>query len=137
MSDCTPLIIKMRDLIKQSHIYLSHAPKHEKYVAVKQIKNLEWDIYLLIIECNKRYFKKTTLTELDVKHELLRNAWQLYYELGYLAYKDGHHDSDKTYPLHRLSVINTKVDEVGRMIGAWIKKEKDLIKVQSSDCQKL
>ena len=49
MSDCTPLIVKMRDLIKQSHIYLSHAPKHEKYVAVKQIKNLEWDIYLLII----------------------------------------------------------------------------------------
>ena len=137
MSDCTPLIVKMRDLIKQSHIYLSHAPKHEKYVAVKQIKNLEWDIYLLIIECNKRYFKKTTLTELDVKHELLRNAWQLYYELGYLAYKDGHHDSDKAYPLHRLSVINAKVDEVGRMIGAWIKKEKDLIKAQSSDCQKL
>ena len=86
---------------------------------------------------HKRYFKKTTLTELDVKHELLRNAWQLYYELGYLAYKDGHHDSDKTYPLHRLSVINAKVDEVGRMIGAWIKKEKDLIKAQSSDCQKL
>ena len=71
MSDCTPLIVKMRDLIKQSHIYLVHAPKHEKYVAVKQIKNLEWDIYLLIIECNKRYFKKTTLTELDVKQ--LRN----------------------------------------------------------------
>lgn len=62
-----PLLYKMRELIKLSHLYLSHAPKSEKYASVQKIKQLEWDVYLLIVEVLKRYHKRTTLTELDVK----------------------------------------------------------------------
>lgn len=123
-----PLLVKTRELIKHSHIYLAHAPKHEKYVAVKQIKNLEWQLYFLVVECLKRYHKKTTLTELDVTHEQLRCAWQLYYELGYLAYKDGCHDDSPTEPLRKLGVINRMLDEIGRMIGAWSKVERENMK---------
>ena len=120
-----PLLYKMRELIKLSHLYLSHAPKSEKYASVQKIKQLEWDVYLLIVEVLKRYHKRTTLTELDVKHEQLRCAWQLYYELGYLAFKDGQNSHDKAYENHRFAAINRQLDEVGAMIGGWIKVEKE------------
>lgn len=34
------LLIKIRELLKLSEIYLSHAPKDQKYVSVKRIKEL-------------------------------------------------------------------------------------------------
>lgn len=111
--------------MKLSNIYLNHAPRAEKYASVQQLKNLEWDIYLLIVETLKRYHKKTTLTELDIKHEQLRCAWQLYYELGYLSFKDGCKNHDKSFENHRYSAINASLDEVGAMIGGWIKVERD------------
>lgn len=113
----------MRELIKLSHIYLSHAPKGEKYASVQKIKNLEWDLYLLITECMKKYYKKTTLYQLDITHEQLRVAWQLYFELGFLNFKDGAHNHDSSYGNHRFESINRIIDEVGAMIGGWIAVE--------------
>lgn len=116
----TELLYNIRELLKLSEIYLSHAPKHEKYVSVKMIKTLTWDMYLYTVKACKKYHKKTILSNLDITHEQLRCAWQLYYELGYLAFKDGHHDSND-YANHRFSVINLKIDGIGKQIGAWIK----------------
>lgn len=122
----------MRELIKLSKLYLDHAPKSEKYASVQKIKQLEWDVYLLIVEVLKRYHKRTTLTELDIKHEQLRCAWQLYYELGYLAFKDGQNLHDKSYKNHRFAAINRLLDEVGAMIGGWIKLEKEAFNNQKN-----
>lgn len=122
----------MRELIKLSHLYLSHAPKSEKYASVQKIKQLEWDVYLLIVEVLKRYHKRTTLTELDVKHEQLRCAWQLYYELGFLSFKDGKNSHDQSYENHRFAAINRILDEVGTMIGGWIKVEKETFNNQKN-----
>ncbi len=117
------ILVRVRDLIKQSHLYLKHAPKSEKYTIVTRIKNLELELYELSVECIKRYYKKTTLTNLDIKHETLRGLWHLYYELGYLNYKDGYHDGTN-YENHRFEVINRLIDEIGAMIGGLIREEK-------------
>ena len=80
---------KMIDLRKQSNIYLNHAPKSEKYGLCQRIRNLEDEIFGLLIEARKRYWNKTSLTKLDVAHEQLRGYWRLFYELGYFDYRRG------------------------------------------------
>lgn len=51
---------KMIDLRKQSNIYLNHAPKSEKYGLCQRIRNLEDEIFGLLIEARKRYWNKIT-----------------------------------------------------------------------------
>ena len=121
------LIRKTSELIKQLNIYLNHFPKHEKYALAQRIRNNAYEIYDLIVEGEKRYFKKTSLTELDIAHERLRLELFLAYELDYFGYKDGVTDSKAT-SAHRYQTISKMVDELGKMIGGWIKNLKDVQK---------
>ena len=61
-----------------------------------------------IIEANKKYYKKTTLQELDVEVEKLKAYIRLSYKLGFLP--------PKKYELWSGLVV-----EIGRMVGGWIK----------------
>ena len=85
-------------------------PKHEKYLLANKIRETGYDIFEAAITVNKRFHKKTTMTDMNVKHELLRQYVNLAFELKYI-------DMQK----HKTSQV--KIDEVGKMIGAWIKKE--------------
>ena len=71
------------------NIYLNHFPRHEKYGLALEIRRAAYDVYALIVEAQKRYHRKTALTNLDVRHEQLRMLLNLAHELGYFAYKDG------------------------------------------------
>lgn len=118
---------KFMEFAKLLNIYLNHFPKHEKYALANRIRNTAYEIYDLITEGQKRYYKKTSLTELDIIHEKLRMQIYLAYELGYFQFKDGRTaNQDKTeLAEHRFSTINLMVDELGKMIGGWIKKVKE------------
>ena len=54
-------ILNHRDLemVRLLNVYLNHFPKHEKYALVSIIRNTAYEIFDLITECQKRYFKKT------------------------------------------------------------------------------
>lgn len=114
---------KFMELAKLLNIYLNHFPRHEKYALANRIRNTAYEIYDLISEGQKRYHKKTTLTELDIAHERLRMQLYLSYELGYFGYKHGEQDSSMEES--RFVSISALVDELGKMIGGWIKKIKD------------
>ena len=114
---------RMRQLIRQSWVYLNHAPKSEKYGLALQIKNLTLDMHKKLIECLHKYIKKTSLRELDVLLQQLRELWYLYYDLGFLRYKTRLEDSSQSVADHRYSVIGIYINECGRMIGGWIKAE--------------
>ena len=114
---------KMLALIKLANIHLNHFPKHEKFSLCSQIRNNLYEIYNLITECNKRYHKKTTLTVLDIKHEQSRMMFKLAHELGYYNYKNGAKILSENESNRRYLAINKMIDEVGLMIGGWIKKE--------------
>lgn len=114
---------KFMEMIKLLNIYLNHFPRFEKYALTNNIRNTAYDLYDLITECNKRFFKKTTITNLDVTHQKLRMQIYLANELGYFAFKDGKKDMTIN-PEQKFMAIERHVDELGRMIGAWIKKEK-------------
>lgn len=114
---------KLLAFIKLANIHLNHFPKHEKYGLAQQIRNCMYDVFNLVTECNKRYHKKTTLTVLDVKHEQLRMMFKLAHELGYYHYKNHEQEYSEKEANRRYLAINIMIDELGSMIGGWIKKD--------------
>jgi len=113
---------KFMEYAKLMNIYLNHFPKHEKFALCNLIRNTSYEVYDLISEGQKRYHKKTTLTNLDITHEKLRMQVYLAYELGYFNFYDGRRTEDDSG--RRYIVISGLIDELGRMIGAWINKIK-------------
>lgn len=116
---------KFMEFAKLLNIYLNHFPKHEKYALANRIRNTAYEMYDYITEAQKRYFKKTSLTGLDIIHEKLRMQLFLAYELGYFSFKDGKQRNKGNTAEYRFSTINLMVDELGKMIGGWIKKIKE------------
>jgi len=118
---------KFAEFAKLMNVYLNHFPRHEKYALANRIRNTAYEMYDYITEGQKRYFKKTSLTGLDIIHEKLRMQLYLAYELGYFSFKDGKEADQAPGELaeHRFSALNALVDELGKMIGGWIKKVKE------------
>ena len=110
MAEHLLIVKKIRDMILYNHIMVQQFPKHEKYLLANEVRRLGYEIFESAITVNKRFHKKTTISELNVKHEVLRQFVNLAFELKYI-------DSQK----HRVSQL--KIDEVGKLIGAWIKDE--------------
>lgn len=118
---------KFMEFIKLLNVYLNHFPKHEKYALSNRIRNTAYEIHDLIVEGQKRYHKKTTLTDLDITHQKLRMQLYLASELGYFRFKDGKitEKSSESLEEHRFEAIGKLNDELGKMIGGWIKKIKE------------
>ena len=115
---------KFFEMMKLLKIYLNHFPKDEKLALSLSIKNTAIEIFDLITESQKRYYKKTSLTNLDVKHEQLRMKLYLANELGYFNFKNGRRD-ENVDAVGRYLAISKLIDEIGRLIGAWINKLKE------------
>jgi len=116
---------KYMEMIKLLNIYLNHFPRFEKYALNNNIRNTAYEVYDLISESQKRYIKKTTLTNLDITHQKLRMQIYLANELGYFAFKDGKKDN-KVNSQKRFLAISSLIDEIGKIIGAWINKLRDM-----------
>ncbi len=126
------LVRKFIDFAKLMNVYVNHFPKHERYALSNRIRNSAYEVYDLITEGQKRYHKKTTLTSLDIAHEQLRMQLFLAYELGYFRFSDGKAaDSPEKTEAHRWQAISKLVDELGRMIGGWVKHEAESLKESS------
>lgn len=125
--DEAKLDTKFVDFARQMNLYLNHFPKHERYGLCQQIRVKAYEVYGYLVEAQKRYQKKTSLTNLDICHEQLRMLVRLAFELGYFRFKNGaqctERDTDKT-ATHRYLTLSRMIDELGRMIGGWIQSEK-------------
>lgn len=115
------ILHKCRELIKLLNIHLNHFPKHERYALQQQIRDAAYDTYGLLVECQKKYHNKTSLTKLDIRHEQLRMFLNLGYELGYYDYHDGKRARTSTEALRRYTAISVLVNELGAMIGGWLR----------------
>jgi hypothetical protein len=124
--DEAKLDVKFMDFAKQMNLYLNHFPKHEKYGLSQVIRNKAYEVYGFIVESQKRYQKRTSLSNADIAHEQLRMFLRLAFELGYFAFKDGEYNDKEPIKTatHRYLVISRLVDELGRMIGGWIAADK-------------
>lgn len=114
---------KFIETFKLMNVYLNHFPSHEKYGLAQQIRNAMYECYAFFVEGCKRYHKRTTLTNLDIRHEQWRMLVNIANELKYFNFKDGKELKGKAVAIRRFTAISLLIDELGRMIGGWIGKE--------------
>ena len=102
------ILQKTFDMMNYAYPALAQYPKGEKFDLVVDIKRCMDVMLERIIEANKKYYKKTTLQELDVEVEKLKAYVRLSYNLGFL-------------PPKKYEQWSGLVVEIGRMVGGWIK----------------
>lgn len=100
---------KMEEVIRYGYVAVARFPKSERHVLSQELRTRMWRILELIVICAKRYHKKTTLQELDAEIEMLRRQIRIAVDLGYLPFRQY-----ETWARH--------LNEVGAMVGAWIKQ---------------
>ena len=81
------ILQKAFDMMNYAYPALAQYPKGEKFALVVDIKRCMDVMLERIIEANKKYYKKTTLQELDVEVEKLKAYVRLSYNLGFLPPK--------------------------------------------------
>ncbi|MGI9211361.1 MAG: hypothetical protein ACR2HF_02715 [Methylococcaceae bacterium] len=76
-----------------------------------------------IVELQRRHYKKTAISTMIARHEQLRMLTFLAHELGYFAFKNGKvtEQDPKKVAVHRYLVLSRHIDEIGRIIGSWVK----------------
>ncbi len=90
---------------------ITHFPKSERHVLGAEIRLTMLQLQRLIITAFKRYYKKTTLTDLDVELAVLKRQVRLAKDLRYI--------SVKKYQLWSGFIV-----EIGKMIGGWLRANK-------------
>lgn len=70
---------KTLEMIEYGTIALRQFPRYEKFVLAAMIRQQMYQVLKLIVETNKRTYRKTALTELDISHETLRHLVDLAY----------------------------------------------------------
>lgn len=58
-------------------------------------------------------------------HEQLRVMTSLAFELGYYRYKNSKQEHSEAEALRRYTAISVLIDELGAMIGGWIRSLRD------------
>jgi len=106
------VIQKTIDMIKYAYLALAQFPKSEKYAMAADIKRCLDQLLELEVEAQKKYYKKSTLQNLDVTLAKVRVYTRIAHELGFLQTKKYEH----------WTAMNV---EIGKMIGGWIKSQAD------------
>ena len=99
---------KCEDMILYAYIALRQFPKSEKFTLAADIKKSMFKILELIIRCNKSRDKRKYLYTIDVELDILRSFVRLAKDLKFLPFK-------------RYEVWSRYLDELGRMLGGWMK----------------
>lgn len=102
------ILEKVFDMIGYAYPALAQFPKSEKFSLVVDIKRILDQMLELTIEAQKKYYKKTTLQELDVCVAKLKAYLRLSFNLKYL-------------PMHKYEIWAGMVVEIGKMLGGWLK----------------
>lgn len=102
------LLAKLEELDRYTHIATQQFPKCERHVLAADIRRAVNELERLAIRCAKRYYKKTSLQDLDIELQCLRQMIRKAHNLRYCNTR-------------RLEIWTRHIDEIGKMIGAWIR----------------
>jgi len=108
MAEELKLLQKIFDMMEYGYLALAQFPKSEKFALATDIKRCMDVMLERCIEAQKKYYKKTTLQDLDVEIMKLKAYLRLSHNLGFL-------------PLKKYEVWSEKVVEIGKMLGGWLK----------------
>ncbi|MHC8516973.1 diversity-generating retroelement protein Avd [Sporosarcina sp. ITBMC105] len=102
------ILQKTYDMIEYGYSALRQFPKSERHTLAAEIKRSMYELLRLIIRANKKYFKKTTLQDIDIELDNLRHLIRLAQGLGFL-------------PFRKYETWSKLLNEIGKMLGGWIK----------------
>ncbi len=111
IADELKILQKIFDMMKYGYPALSQFPKSEKFAMATDIKHCMHILLERCIEANKKYYKKTTLQDMDVEIMKLKAYLRLAQDLGFLPFK-------------KYEIWSGMVVEIGKMLGGWIKSVK-------------
>ena len=109
-----PIFKKTYDLYKTSYTYHSAIPKQDRYAIWQRCENLILDLLEGILLASQTYKgeKLSILEKTSLKLNLLRVFLRLMKEI-------------KTIDNKKYTAMQESVDEIGRMLGGWIKSSRD------------
>ena len=113
----TLIFKKLYELIKLIYNYVKLFPKHEKFILGQRIENTSIDILEGIIKANKKDNKTKELENTSTKLDMLKVYIRLSKELQFMDLK-------------RYEALSSHILEIGKMLGGWIKYEKNRLNQQ-------
>lgn len=114
---------KIYDMILYAYPALEQMPKSQKFSLAQDMKHCMDKIMRLTISANKKYTKRTTLQELDVEVAALKVYLRIAYDLRYL-------------PPKKYEVWSGMMVEIGKMVGGWIRSQREAAEPQKPDAEK-
>lgn len=110
MKEKASIITKQEDFLLYIIPLLSNFPKNHKFLLADKIQNHLLYILDLLIEAyyKSRASKKSILVQVNIELEKTRHLIRLCYDLRIFTFK-------------QYKIISSKIDETGRMNGAWLK----------------
>ncbi|MBQ8708534.1 MAG: four helix bundle protein [Succinivibrionaceae bacterium] len=111
------LVEKLIDTVDRT---MDHWPYFYKMKYGLQISNHLTHMEELCVAANKKYFKKTTLQELDITNTQLKF---LIRRVGKQTYRNKRGDERKLLPDGLREEWDSQTVEIGKRIGAWIKSQ--------------
>ena len=103
MAEELKIMQKVFDMMQYGYGALAQYPKSEKFALCTDIKRCMDTMLERTIEAQKKYYKKTTLQDLDVEVAKLRAYLRLSHELGFL-------------PMKKYEVWSGMAVEIGKML---------------------
>ena len=110
-----PLLVvqqKLEDMIGYGLVVLRQLPKTERYVLGADLRAAMYRLLRLVVACNRRYYKKTALTEIDIELAVLQSLVRIARDLKLVPFRQYEHWS-------RMLV------EIGRLVGGWIQSQRE------------
>lgn len=109
-----PIFKKTYDLYKTFYCYRDSVNKHDRYTVWQRSENVILDILEGILLASQTYKadKLFALEKTSVKVNFLRVFFRLMKEV-------------KTIDNRKYAALEESVDEIGRMLGGWIRSMKD------------
>lgn len=106
------ILQKIFDMMDYAYPALAQFPKSEKFCLVADIKHCMDMLLERCIEAQKKYYKKTTLQEMDVAIAKLKAYIRLAFRMKFL-------------PMKKYEIWSGMLVEIGKMLGGWIKTVND------------
>lgn len=109
---------KIYNMILYGNPALLQFPKSEKYALAADIRKSMYKMFQLAVVIEKKYYKKTTLQELDVELDVLRHFVRL------ASDKKLYPNQAPCLPFRKYEHWAKLLDEIGKMIGGYMKTVK-------------
>ena len=108
-----PILRKIHELYKTFHEYRTLVPKHERFSIYERSENVLIDVLEYVLEAS--YAQKERKSILLEKASVKLNIFRFFIRLM---------KESKTFDLRKYTLLQSIIDEIGRMLGGWIRSNK-------------